>query len=93
MGQFDHAALGRTPGHPAPKPSKLEHHICAECFGPRSRYRRGQFCAKCERELFGSEREGYASFIRSERRRCVEFRRRQAARGYVMPDHSKELAA
>lgn len=90
MGSFDSAALGRTPGHSPPSPSKPEYHVCAECFGPRSRYARGQFCSRCERKLFSPD--AYTSFIRSERRLTVEFRKRQAARGYVMPDHGKEPA-
>jgi hypothetical protein len=94
MGSFDSAALGRAPGHKPPKPSQPEHHVCAECFGPRSRYRQGQFCTRCERRLFdGNEHTGYTSFIRRERRLTVEFRKRQAARGYVMPDHSKAPGA
>lgn len=59
----------RVPTHPDVPHKQLPRHVCAECFGPRSHYRRGPFCALCERKLFGSSLDGYQSFIRSERAR------------------------
>jgi hypothetical protein len=64
--------------HPRIPHAGREEHVCAECFGPRSRYRDGQFCARCERDLFGDSRDGYGSFIRSERARNVQAARKRA---------------
>lgn len=44
-------------------------HTCSECFGPRSMYAGGFFCARCEQELFGMAGYAYKSFIRSEKAR------------------------
>src|SRR5690349_21619912 len=61
-------------------------HVCAECFGPRSAYRRGFFCTRCERALFGNENAGYESFIRSQRKHMSYVRKRWAATGYIPPE-------
>lgn len=54
-------------------PHEQQHkHVCAECFGPRSGYRRGLFCFQCERALFGDGSDGYQAFVRSERARQRE---------------------
>jgi hypothetical protein len=70
------------PGRPVTNPAiphrELPRHVCAECFGPRSHYRRGPFCARCERELFGNSRDGYQAFIRSERARNLAAARKRA---------------
>ena len=58
-------------------------HTCAECFGPRSAYRQGLFCARCERVLFGDSLNGYQRFIRSERQRRVSVRRRLREAGVL----------
>jgi hypothetical protein len=63
-------------GHP------VRGHRCGECFGPRSAYRRGLFCSRCEREMFGSESDGYGKFIRSERARMRHVLRRWKAAGF-----------
>lgn len=64
------------PTHPAIPHMPREEHVCAECFGPRSRYRKGQFCFRCERALFGDGTSGYESFIQSEKQRRVEAAKR-----------------
>jgi hypothetical protein len=72
------------PKHVPPTPLQVlrERHVCAECFGPRSRIRAKNghlFCAVCERALFGDDRSGQDSFIRSERARraqAIRFGRR-----------------
>jgi hypothetical protein len=66
----------RPQGNPA-------RHTCAECFGPRSVYRQGLFCARCELALFGDEFSGYQRFIRSERQRRVSVRRRLREAGVL----------
>lgn len=63
--------------HPGIPHADREKHACAECFGPRSRYRDGPFCYKCELALFGDGRSGYQSFIRSERARNVQAARKR----------------
>jgi hypothetical protein len=66
--------------HPAIPRGEPETHTCAECFGPRSRYRKGQFCYQCEQALFGNGTSGYEEFIASERARRAAAGKR-AARG------------
>jgi hypothetical protein len=66
--------------HPGIPHEQLPRHACAECFGPRSHYRRGPFCAECERDLFGDSLDGYQSFIRSERARQVQAARKRTRR-------------
>jgi hypothetical protein len=56
---------------------------CAECFGPRSAYRQGLFCARCERALFGDEFNGYQRFIRSERQHQTAVRQRLRKAGLL----------
>ena len=68
----------RPATHPDIPHQPREEHRCAECFGPRSRYRKGQFCSGCERALFGDGTMGYASFIRSETQHQAELRKRRA---------------
>jgi hypothetical protein len=73
------------PFRPVTDPERVPHadreeHVCAECFGPRSRYRRGPFCYQCERFLFGNGTSGYESFVRSERQRRTEAAKRAARR-------------
>ena len=65
--------------HPRIPHKELQPHVCAECFGPRSHYRKGPFCTRCERALFGNETTGYESFIRSERARRAQAARKQKA--------------
>jgi hypothetical protein len=78
------------PTHPERIPhTEVGEHRCGECFGPRSMHRKGPFCTRCERELFGNETWGYQSFVRSERARMRYVLRRWAEAGYVPPDHSK----
>lgn len=64
--------------HPGIPHAELPRHVCAECFGPRSHYRRGPFCARCETALFGNSRDGYQAFLRSERARNREAVRKRA---------------
>lgn len=79
-----------NPGQPVPEltdPKRIRaqgnpaRHTCSECFGPRSAYRRGYFCARCEQALFGTSYNGQAAFIRSERQFMVYQRRRWQAAG------------
>jgi hypothetical protein len=65
----------RPATHPAIPHRELPRHTCAECFGPRSHYSQALFCSRCERELFG--RNGYQSFIRSERARNLAAARKR----------------
>jgi hypothetical protein len=74
------------PARPVTDPERIPHqdqeeHFCAECFGPRSRYRDGPFCARCEQDLFGDGRSGYTRFIRSERARRREAAKKAAETG------------
>lgn len=67
-------------GHGTRPRGNPERHTCAECFGPRSAYRRGPFCARCELALFGDSRDGYQKFVRTERARRREATKRIANR-------------
>jgi hypothetical protein len=75
--------------HPGIPHEPRQEHACAECFGPRSRYRRGQFCYQCEQALFGDGTAGYELFIRSEKRRRAEAAKaaQRAAAGVPWPEY------
>ena len=88
-------SMGRTPWqgqpdrpvtHPSIRHQETEAHVCAECFGVRSRYRKGPFCTRCERDLFGDATMGDETFIRSERARQTAAARKRKAR----QEHSGE---
>jgi hypothetical protein len=84
QGQPERPIVDKDTPHAEP-----EHHVCAECFGSRSRYQEGPFCYQCERTLFGNGRTGYTHFIRSERQRNImaerkgQPRQRRAREWYV----------
>jgi ParB/RepB/Spo0J family partition protein len=65
--------------HPGIPHAEREGHTCSECFGPRNRYREGQFCYQCEKALFGDGSSGYGKFVRSERQRRAEAAKRRAS--------------
>jgi hypothetical protein len=71
--------------HPGIPHEPRQEHACAECFGPRSRYRKGQFCFRCEQALFGDGTGGYERFIASERQRRAEAAKRRARRAAREP--------
>ena len=83
------AGANGQPAAPVTEPDRIKsqgnpaRHTCAECFGPRSTYRQGPFCARCERELFGDSFNGYKRFIRSERLRQTWVRRRLREAGVL----------